>query len=267
MRILSLNAWGGTFHHEMVAYLKDVDPDVICLQEVIRSEKRLSDWLVYRDHGVELQQRGNMFEELRAAFPQHDIHFCQSMRGELYDGDAPVWTGFGLATLVRRSYAVIGQAMDFVHGDFSAHGWGDHPRSRHAHVLRLFGIEDSRTIVVAHMHGLRIPSGKQDNPERLAQAQALRGLIEGVRRPNERIVACGDFNVLPFSATFEILGTLGLTDLVTTRGFTDTRTSHYSKPERYADYMLVTPNVDVAHFDVVKEPEVSDHRALLLDIR
>jgi len=30
--------------------------------------------------------------------------------------------------------------------------------------------------------------------------------------------------------------------------------------------MLVTPEVKIARFEVVKAPEVSDHRALLLDI-
>jgi len=57
-----------------------------------------------------------------------------------------------------------------------------------------------------------------------------------------------------------------LVDLVTTRGFTDTRTSWYPKEGRYADYLLVTPEVNVVRFDAVAEPEVSDHRALLLEI-
>jgi len=65
---------------------------------------------------------------------------------------------------------------------------------------------------------------------------------------------------------FDALAELGLTDLVTSRGHKDTRTSHYTKEGRYADYMLVTANVDVVGFDVVEQPEVSDHRALLLDI-
>jgi endonuclease/exonuclease/phosphatase family metal-dependent hydrolase len=79
-------------------------------------------------------------------------------------------------------------------------------------------------------------------------------------------VVCGDLNVLPDSRLFQVLGQFGLSDLVTSRGFTDTRTSFYKKPERYADYMLVTPDVRVLSFDVVREPEVSDHCPLLLDV-
>jgi endonuclease/exonuclease/phosphatase family metal-dependent hydrolase len=71
--------------------------------------------------------------------------------------------------------------------------------------------------------------------------------------------------VLPGSATLQALAGLGLTDLITSRGHTNTRTSHYKKAPRFADYMLVSGNVAVRHFEVVREPEVSDHRALLLD--
>ena len=40
-----------------------------------------------------------------------------------------------------------------------------------------------------------------------------------------------------------------------------------AKLSSFADYMLVTPNIEVINFDPVAEPEVSDHRALLLDLR
>jgi len=92
-------------------------------------------------------------------------------------------------------------------------------------------------------------------------------LIRQVKQDGDRLVVCGDFNVLPDSETFEILGSLGLVDLVTSRGHGDTRTSYYLKRPRFADYMLVTSDVEVIDFDPVAEPEVSDHRALLLDLR
>jgi endonuclease/exonuclease/phosphatase family metal-dependent hydrolase len=91
-------------------------------------------------------------------------------------------------------------------------------------------------------------------------------LIGWVARRGERLVVCGDFNVLPSSATLDELRAIGLTNLVTTRGHTDTQTSLYTKSERSANYMLVSEQVEVRRFDVVKEPEVSDHRALLLDL-
>ena len=171
----------------------------------------------------------------------------------------------GARTFVRRTIPVIGQAHDFVHGDFLPDGWGEHPRARNAHVLRLFDDQRGSPIVVAHMHGLRDLAGKEDTPARKAQARVLVDLVSGVRRDEERLVVCGDFNVLPGSVTFGVLAEIGLRDLVTGRGHSDTRTSHYTKAGRFADYMFVSGDVEVRRFEVVADPEVSDHRPLLLD--
>jgi endonuclease/exonuclease/phosphatase family metal-dependent hydrolase len=268
LRVLSLNVWGGRLHPVLIPYLENAQPDILCLQEVVRTPSAPSEWLTYLDGELQLPQRANLFDDIRAAFPTHEAFFCPTARGILHDSAGkPVWSEFGLATFVRKSYPVIGQALGFVHGDFSARDWGEHPRSRNAHCIRLFDYGGNFTVTITHLHGLRDPSGKEDTPARKQQAEALVGLIERTRLGKERLVVCGDFNVLPSSVTFELLRTLGLSDLVTARGHTDTRTSYYGKAQRFADYMLVTPEVTVLTFEVVREPEVSDHRALLLDMR
>ncbi|PDT14617.1 metal-dependent hydrolase [Rhizobium sp. J15] len=266
MRIISLNAWGGRLHEALIAYVRQADPDVLCLQEVLRAPCAAPGWSIYRDAGMELPQRANLFEEISAALPGHDGFFCPTSRGELFDGDTTIAAEFGLATFVRKSYSVIAQGLDFVHGQHACDGWGQHPRPRNAHCIRLFSHRHASTVTIAHMHGLRDPAGKGDTPAREEQASALVGLVERVWPRDEGLVVCGDFNVLPDSATFEILARLGLSDLVTANGLVDTRTSYYLKEGRFADYMLVTPEVKVARFEVVEAPEVSDHRALLLDI-
>ena len=267
MRIISLNAWGGVLHSPLVRYLGEAQADVLCLQEVTRTPQARSDWLAYRDHGLELPQRANLFDEIRAVLPDHDAAFFPAARGTLFEGERLVASEFGLATFTHTSLSVIGEAMDFVHGAFSPKGWGEHPRARNAHCLKLFDHASGWPVTIAQMHGLRDMAGKGDTPARRAQAEALVRLIERLWHPGERLVVCGDFNILPQSETFAILARLGLFDLVTARGFTDTRTSHYAKAGRFADYMLATPQVEILGFDVVAEPEVSDHRALLLDFR
>ncbi len=266
MKILSLNIWGGMLHAPLLQYLSQVDADILCLQEVSRAPDARHEWLTYRDGGVELQQRSHLYEEIAAVLLRHDGFFCPAARGELEDGDGVCWQEFGLATFVRKGIPVTGQALDFIHGQYAADGFGDHPRSRNAHCLKVFDVAAGSPLTVVNLHGLRDPAGKADSPARRAQALALISLIGRIWAPGERLVVCGDFNLLPDSETFTLLKHLGLTDLVTSRGFTDTRTSHYKKNGRYADYMLATPDVEVTFFDVVAEPEVSDHRALLLDI-
>ncbi len=159
------------------------------------------------------------------------------------------------------------QTLEFVHEDYSPNAFGPHPRARNLHGIRVFDHESQKSLVVFQLHGLREISGKGDTPARARQSKRLVEIIGAFQKPDEAVVLCGDLNLLPDSRTFDDLKTLGLEDLVTKLGFTDTRTSHYKKPGRYADYLLVNAHVHWTAFDVVAEPEVSDHRPLLLTLR
>lgn len=263
---MCLNGWGGRLHEALLPFLADARPDVLCLQEVVHTPGAEKDWLTYRDHGVELAQRADFFGDVRRALPEHIAIFCPASRGELWDGEKCYASQWGLATFIHRRFPIIAQMQGFVHGAFSPHGYGAHPRPRNAHAVRLFDFERARPITIAHMHGLRELSGKHDTPERRHQAERFADLIQAVAGADDPLVACGDFNVTPDSETFGILGRLGLSDLVTGRGFADTRTSYYAKPGRFADYLLVSPQLQNARFEVLDQPEVSDHRPLVLHI-
>lgn len=202
-----------------------------------------------------------------AALPEHAGTFCPASQGELWDGEIAVPSQFGIATFVRRALPVIGQAQGFVHKTYSPNGYGEHPRPRNAHVIRVFDEARGRAVTIGHMHGLRDPkAGKADTPERLAQARALAALVQTVALPGDAVVVCGDFNLEPGSETFAVLAGIGLHDLVQRHGITSTRTSHYGKPGRFADYMLVNDRVGVRAFSVVTSPEVSDHCPMALEL-
>ena len=266
MRILCLNAWGGKLHDALIAYLRAASPDILCLQEVTHSPESGKDWLTYRDGTHVLDQRANLFRDIAAALPGHVGQFCPAAQGVLWDGDRPVASQWGLATFTRATLPIIGQAQGFVHKSYGADGFGDHPRSRNAHGIRVWDHARDRAVVVAHMHGLRDLDGTGDSPARLAQAGRFAAMIAGLSEAGDDVVACGDFNVLPDSATFDVLAGIGLHDLVIGRGYAGTRSSLYAKPGRFADYLLVGGAVPVSRFDVVANPEVSDHCALMLDI-
>lgn len=266
-RILSLNAWGGRLNEELIAYLTMADADVFCLQEIVNAPPDAPDWLYYRDGDLVLPQRAHLFDDICAALPGHRGAFFPAARGELSDHlHHPVTAEFGLATFVRRSHAVIAGAAGFIHGGFGAEGWGEHPRARNAHCFRVHDYSRRSAMTIAQLHGIRETSGKGDTPARARQTARLVSMIKTVWPGNEPLAVCGDFNVLPDSAMFETLGALGLNDLVTGGGHSDTRTSHYTKAGRFADYMLATADAGVLSFDVAAAPEVSDHRALVLDL-
>ena len=266
MKIVCLNAWGGKLAEDLVPWLADLQPDILCLQEVTHTPLSDQPILYYRDGKAELVQRANLFSEIRAVLSGHFAMFCPSAEGSLWHGDTEVSSQFGIATFVRSDLAIVAQAQAFVHKSYEPGGFGAHPRARNAHVIRVFEGSNQRSITVAHMHGLYDPSGKMDTRERLAQVNQLRALVKTIAEPNDIQIICGDFNVLPQSGTLHILHDDGLTELVTSRGFQSTRTSHYPKPGKFADYVLVNNVAPIKSFDVINNPEVSDHCPLVLEI-
>ncbi|MEX0368189.1 MAG: endonuclease/exonuclease/phosphatase family protein [Ruegeria sp.] len=263
---MCLNGWGGKLHAELLPYVAAAAPEILCLQEVVHSPETDKDWLTYRDGDHILPQRANFFRDVCQALPDHVAVFCPAAQGVLWDDTQSIPSQWGLATFVHRSLPIIGQMQAFVHKDFSPVGYGDHPRSRSAHGVRVFDYDANRPVSITHMHGLRDLNGKMDTPDRAAQAQKLLDLSRRVSGPDGLRVVCGDFNVEPDSQTLSILAEAGLSELVTGRGFDSTRTPHYKKAGRFADYMLINQEEMVKSFDVVHDPEVSDHCPLILEL-
>lgn len=267
MRIVSLNAWGGRLWPELSGYLAAEAPDVLCLQEVIHSPVPAPDWLDYRDDGAHLPQRDHLFRDVAALLPDHVGHFAPAARGQLWEGDTALPSLWGLATFVRADLAIIGQAQGFVHKDFSADGFGAHPRSRVAHVVRVHDPALGHPVTIGHMHGLRDPqAAKRDTPERRRQAERFARLIAAVAEPDEPLIVGGDFNVEPDSETFAVLAELRLADRTVAVAPEGTRTSFYAKFGRFADYILTNPAAAAATVAVVRQPEVSDHCPLVVTL-
>lgn len=261
---MCLNGWGGKLHEELLAYLTCESPDVLCLQEVVHSPETDRDWLTYWDGDQVLPQRANFFRDVSLGLPDHSAIFCPAAQGLLWDGEVSIPSQWGLATFIHKSFPIIGQVQGFVHKTFSPDGYGEHPRSRSAHAVRLYDFQQKRPLTITHMHGLRDLRGKMDTPERAEQAHRFLQMSDQASEPDDFRIICGDFNVEPGSETLSLLKSRGFTELVTERGFTGTRSSHYKKRGRFADYMLVNDEEAVRHFDVVSHPEVSDHCPLLL---
>ncbi|MFF5080552.1 endonuclease/exonuclease/phosphatase family protein [Actinoplanes sp. NPDC000266] len=264
MRIASVNAWGGALFDQLVTWLPGSGADIVCLQEVTRTPG-LSGWTRFEDEHRSLPQRAGLFDDVRAALPRHQAIFVAADSGPVQDAaGAAHRQDFGVATLVAEDVPVVGVDSAFVHGRFADHlAWHAADRPRVALAVRAVDRAGGRSVGVVQLHGLRDPAGKADSPARRRQAERLVELVERFREPHDVTVVCGDFNLLPGSETFGLLAEIGLTDLV---GEADTRTSHYAKPVRHASYLFVSDVAAVRRFEVMAEPEISDHRALILDL-
>ena len=233
IRIVSLNCWGGRVHEPLLEFLRNVDADILCLQEMYSAPPDVPSSLIlnYNFSTKSPLVHPHLFSEIQAMLWDYQAFFYPAAQGHLNDSITTTHkVRYGLATFIRNSLPIIGEEVRFVYGTYRSAAFGNPPL-----------------------------------PERKSQATALADLVRSVMQQNDDIIVCGDFNVLPTSVTFDILANLGLRDLVVTRGYTDTRTSYYKKNPRYADYMLASGGLQVLNFDVPTEPEVSDHRPLVLD--
>jgi endonuclease/exonuclease/phosphatase family metal-dependent hydrolase len=249
---------------ELESWLRTLDADVICLQEVTRTAG-LGGWTEFADAERTLPQRADLFGDVVRLLPGHQGQFVTCDAGPVTDADGRTHVqDFGLATFVADRLPVVGVEVAFVHGAYVEHEtWAASERPRLAQAVRVVDRPGERLVTVIHLHGLRDAAGKGDTPARRAQAERLAELVERNRAAGGFTVVAGDLNLLPDAETFAILGRVGLVDLV---GAADTRTSHYAKPVRHASYLLVSDAAAVRRFEVVTDPEVSDHRPLLLEI-
>ncbi len=267
MRAVWLNAWGGAIWPALGDWVEGLNPDVLFLQEVIRSPEPSPAWLIYQDVNRRLDQRADLFSDVSKRLPHHQAFFAPAARGPLVDKNGSTHTSeHGLGAWVAREFAVSDYSTFFIHGVFRPDGWGPEPVPRTMQIMRLHKSGGQTGLVLAQLHGIREQAGKIDTPAREEQARAIEKAIQRFTGSDERLALGGDFNLLPESQTFSRLATLGLKDLVTSAGIGDTRTELYKKPQRHANYLLVRENLKVAHFDVPPRPVVSDHRPLILDI-
>lgn len=96
---------------------------------------------------------------------------------------------------------------------------------------------------------------------RIYQAEELRGIVNGV---GGKLIVGGDFNAIPTSSTISIIQeylTIG------TSSFSPTFPS--DKPTKTIDYIMFKPASAfyVQNYQVIQEPEVSDHCAVLSILR
>lgn len=253
MRIVSLNTWGGRAGKEgLLNFFKaQSDVDVFCLQEVwsapyedleghVAGGKKI-------DHS-EIMVYG--FQEIAEALPDHDAFFRPHLR-----------ENYGLSMLVKKSCAVIEEGEIFVHQYKGYEPEGD--VGNHARNIQHITIAGDRELVtVINFHGLWNGQGKGDSEDRFLQSANIVSFLATLKNPH---LICGDYNLRIDTESLKKLEDAGLRNLIREYGITSTRTSFYTKPEKHADYALVSQGINVHDFKVLPD-EVSDQAPLYLEI-
>jgi endonuclease/exonuclease/phosphatase family metal-dependent hydrolase len=243
MKLITLNIWGGRQWNPFVDFLKKYsDVDIFLFQEVHNNATPLTKW---QDNVNE-----HSYSHIIQILPGHNSYHAPSILEE-----------WGLATFVKNSIVVETHGNVFVFRTKDAYIHADAatiPKNIHHITFDL----DGRKTTIINFHGLWNGKGKTDTEDRIKQSQKVIDFIKGIEGD---VILSGDFNLRPDTESLKMIEReLNLKNLISEHGITSTRTSFYTKDEKFADYILTSPTVQVKDFRVLPE-EVSDHAALYLE--
>ena len=240
MKLITLNLWGGHLRNPLLKFIhQQKDIDIFCLQEVYYNAHRT---VTKEDRKLSL----NIFSDLQKLLPDHYAIFKPAVENV-----------YGIAMLIKKNIDILGEGEINIHQKQYYPGIGvNHPRN-----LQWVECEvNHRPYSILNVHGLWNGQGKKDTPERINQSERIRHFMDTLNTPK---ILCGDLNLRPDSQSMHIIEQ-GMNNLITINKIRSTRTRYYRKEEKYADYILTSPEIIVNEFVVLKD-EVSDHAPLYLD--
>ena len=270
LRIESLNIWGGRLYLPLIEHIRNQadNVDIFCFQEVYSTHsdrlytREVNESALARPFGNDLQERANIYQELLNTLPEFDGYFSSCQDGHAHAGPVDFDLSFGLALFIRKTFPLNAVGEYFVYRQRnSIVGTNNATIGKNLQYVQLC-LDDRSLVTVINMHGLWNGKGKTDSPERFEQSRKAKAFLETISGAK---ILCGDLNLLPTTQSLALLEQ-GMRNLVKTYGITSTRSQFYKRPDRFADYILVSPQVQVKEFSVLAA-EVSDHLPLFLALR
>ena len=259
MKLINLNILGGQVYKPLLEFLKDQrkDTDVFCFQEVMQSSvSKFSNRAktdVYNDLSKILKNyTGFLATPILSGF---DLK-------EKVDFDLK----FGQATFVKKDIKVLSEQTYFVYGksgpvsfwdiESISKRYLDVPRNMQCLIIK----SGEKKILIGNLHGFWMPISKKDSPHRIKQSNKIREVFDKHHGPR---ILCGDFNLRPETKSIKILEE-NMRNLIVEYGITSTRSKLHKRTNKYADYVMVSPDIKINRFEAMDE-HVSDHLPLLLD--
>ena len=276
MIVCSSNAWGGCLPEYVPYIVKQAQSvDVICMQEVhVAYTECVPDRIMPSDPGSRTVPLNlHLFNQLSAAL-QDDFWcwFSPQMTGYLHDMESvKLNIAYGNAMFVRRTVGMLDYQQSFVYKKGPPHNNGE--TGAHKTAQAVVVATAGRRILISQTHGLWWKSNKSNVfPRSLQFKNWYAWLIELYEKYScTDIVLCGDFNqssktyLISEIPQWSVFGPVPGRNLNQFHGITDTRTSHYTKVLREADYVFASPGLEPSlqiDYDVP-----SDHALLKCTLR
>lgn len=242
MKLISLNAWGGRVRPRIAEFFQKYRAtDVFLLQEIFHEATSITKY--------DEEENEHFFNDIQTILPDHVGIFAPVQSGE-----------WGLAAFVSSDFQIGTADNVFVHRTIDAMVGTDAKTLGRS--VQCISIErEGEQYSLMNFHGLWTGINKQDNDERIQQSKKIMELLE---RTNGKKILAGDFNLLPDNESIRMIESTGMRNLIKEFDVQSTRTSFYTKPEKFADFTFVSPDIQVRDFKILPD-EVSDHTAMYLE--
>lgn len=249
MKLISLNIWTGIVYEPLIKFIteKADEVDVFCFQEVMFGSK--SEFTPIQKFRV------NIFSELENILKKF-VPFTHYSTGTHFIKE-PLSFPAGQAIFVKNSIKVKNNGGFLCYDEKGP--IGAEPFGKISGNCQWVDLENG--MVIANLHGLwQEGTDKKDTPERIKQSWIVKEFLD--KKTGKKIL-CGDFNLLPNSKSISILER-GMRNLVKEYKIESTRSNLYDGEIGFADYILVSPDVEVKGFRLLQDT-ISDHLPLYLN--
>lgn len=252
MKLISLNTWGGKLLNPLLEFLEKYknEVDFFCLQEIYDSKEE-------KILGGDM--KSNLFGIIGEVIKDHQGVFTPTTIGYDMTGLKHSNLQFGLTVFYKKNIQIKKRSDFFVYrNEFDLVNNDNRTAAKKLQYIT-FNQENS-DFLISNLHGLWYPPTKFDIPDRIEQANKIHTFLDNFQ---DKKIICGDFNLLPETESFKIIEK-GMKNLIKDYNITTTRNTYYKSYEKFADYILVSPDIEVLQFKVLPEI-ISDHQALLLE--
>lgn len=256
MILVTLNIWGGVIYKPLIKFIKDYSNkvDIFCFQEVFSTDSGIS-----QSHNI----RSNIYQEIEKVLSNFNGFYAPQIKGRDLTGPVDFNLEMGLAIFAKKSLKINSK------GDFFI--WRnrfdkiDAREDTPCNIQYLSFQNEGKEFLICNFHGKWFPGSKLDTRQRIRQSHLIKQFLKTKKSP---IILCGDFNLMPETRSIVLLEEK-MRNLIKDFKIPSTRSKmnlkkYPGKPQYFADYMFVTPDVRVGDFKAVNV-EISDHLPLHLE--
>jgi len=252
MKIIQLNGWCGRLNGPLSEFIKDEQPDILCMQETFAPHPTIP----------------RTFQD-QYCFVDETI----TAGGFGYNFFAPVW-GLEMAgslidvgNIILSKYPLSAQATSHTYNHYyiKKSSQDSLPNTRAWQACQV-ELPNGKQLSVANYQGYLTPEGSMGDEITIKTMQKVRDGLSLLPKP---LIFCGDLNVNPKSPALKVLDSLGLINLTIRERVKTTLSPVHRAPlaarnSVACDYIFVSEDIQVNKFQV-SDTIVSDHKALILE--